>query len=57
MNGVMGVMINHPQMSQYMNDWMMNNPQHMQTMMNTWMPQMMQQWMQNSTYMQQITNP
>jgi plastocyanin len=49
MHGVMGVMINHPQMSQHMHDWMRDNPQHMQTMMDTWMPQMMQndQWMMN----------
>jgi plastocyanin len=49
MHGVMGAMINHPQMSQHMHDWMMNNPQHMQTMMDNWMPQMMQnnQWMMN----------
>ncbi|MDH3736357.1 MAG: hypothetical protein OEQ94_04965 [Nitrosopumilus sp.] len=49
MHGVMGAMINHPQMSQNMHDWMRDNPQHMQTMMDTWMPQMMQndQWMMN----------
>jgi len=49
MHGVMGAMINHPQMSQHMHDWMRDNPQHMQTMMNNWMPQMMQndQWMMN----------
>ena len=49
MHGVMGAMINHPQMSQYMHDWMRDNPQHMQTMMDNWMPQMMQsdQWMMN----------
>ena len=49
MHGVMGAMINHPQMSQHMHDWMMDNPQHMQTMMDNWMPQMMQndQWMMN----------
>jgi len=49
MHGVMGAMINHPQMSGHMHDWMMNNPQHMQTMMDNWMPQMMQnnQWMMN----------
>ena len=49
MHGVMGAMINHPQMSQHMHDWMKDNPQHMQTMMNHWMPQMMQnnQWMMN----------
>jgi len=46
---VMGSMMNHPQMSQHMHDWMSNNPQHMQNMMNYWMPQMMQndQWMMN----------
>jgi hypothetical protein len=49
MHGVMGSMINHPQMSQHMHGWMMDNPQHMQTMMDNWMPQMMQnnQWMMN----------
>ena len=49
MQGVMGSMMNHPQMSQHMHDWMSNNPQHMQNMMNYWMPQMMQndQWMMN----------
>ena len=49
MHGVMGAMINHPQMSQHMHDWMRDNPQHMQTMMNHWMPQMMKnnQWMMN----------
>ncbi len=49
MHGVMGAMINNPQMSQYMHDWMGNNTEHMQTMMDTWMPQMMQndQWMMN----------
>jgi plastocyanin len=49
MHGVMGAMINHPQMSQHMHDWMKDNPQHMQNMMDTWMPQMMQndQWMMN----------
>ena len=29
MQGVMGAMINHPQMSQNMHDWMRGNPQHM----------------------------
>ena len=49
MHGVMGAMVNHPQMSQHMHGWMMDNPQHMQTMMDNWMPQMMQnnQWMMN----------
>ena len=49
MHGVMGAMINHPEMSKHMHDWMQNNPEHMQTMMNNWMPQMMQnqQWMNN----------
>ena len=49
MHAVMDAMINHPQMSQNMHDWMRDNPQHMQTMMNNWMPQMTQnnQWMMN----------
>ncbi|EIJ66638.1 hypothetical protein BD31_I1829 [Candidatus Nitrosopumilus salaria BD31] len=49
MQGVMGTMMNHPQMSQYMHDWMTDNPQHMQTMMDYWVPQMAQnnQWMMN----------
>ena len=49
LHGVMGAMINNPQMSQHMHDWMKDNPQHMQTMMDTWMPQMTQnnQWMMN----------
>jgi hypothetical protein len=49
LHGVMGAMINNPQMSQHMHDWMRDNPQHMKTMMDTWMPQMTQnnQWMMN----------
>jgi plastocyanin len=49
LHGVMGAMINNPQMSQHMHDWMRDNPQHMKTMMNNWMPQMTQnnQWMMN----------
>jgi len=49
LHGVMGAMINNPQISQHMHDWMRDNPQHMQSMMNNWMPQMTQnnQWMMN----------
>jgi len=49
MHGIMGAMVNHPQISQHMHDWMRDNPQHVQTMMNNWIPQMMQnnQWMMN----------